>query len=83
LAGAAVDSTSWYIRHEAALESIDAALATAHAIGEHAQVAECLTRMAFMDTCGDPVATENPILVFDAFGPIGFVMKFAADDLES
>jgi phage terminase large subunit len=32
---------------------------------------------------GDPAATEDPILVFDAFGPIGFVMKFAADDWES
>jgi hypothetical protein len=31
----------------------------------------------------DPAATEDPILVFDAFGPIGFVMKFAADDWES
>jgi len=39
----AVDSTSWYIRHEAALKSIDAALPTAHAIREQAQVAECPT----------------------------------------
>ena len=35
-----------------------------------------------MDTCRDPAATEDPILVFDACGPIGFVMKFAADDWE-
>ena len=33
-----------------------------------------------MDTCRYPAATEDPILVFDAFGPIGFVAKFAADD---
>jgi hypothetical protein len=38
--------------------------------------------MTLMDTCRDPAATEDPILVFDAFGPIGFVMKFAADDQE-
>ena len=36
--------------------------------------------MTLMDTCRDPAATEDRILVFDAFGPIGFVMKFAADD---
>jgi hypothetical protein len=36
-----------------------------------------------MDTCRDPAATEDPILAFDALGPIGFVMKFAADDWES
>jgi hypothetical protein len=36
-----------------------------------------------MDTCRDPAATENPILVFDVFRPIGFVMKFVADDWES
>ena len=39
-------------------------------------------RRTLMDTCRDPAATEDPILVFDAFGPIGFVMKFAADDWE-
>jgi hypothetical protein len=39
--------------------------------------------MTLMDTCRDPAATEDRILVFDAFGPIGFVMKFAADDWES
>jgi len=39
--------------------------------------------MTLMDTCRDPAATEDPILVFDAFGPIGFVMKFAADDRKS
>jgi hypothetical protein len=42
-----------------------------------------LTRMTLMDTCRDPATTEDPIPVFDAFGPIGFVMKFAADDWES
>jgi hypothetical protein len=35
-----------------------------------------------MDTCRDPAATEDRIFVFDACGPIGFVMKFAADDWE-
>jgi hypothetical protein len=39
--------------------------------------------MTLMDTCRDAAVTEDPILVFDAFGPIGFVMKFAADDWES
>jgi hypothetical protein len=29
--------------------------------------------MTLMDPCRDPAATEDPILVFDAFGPIGFV----------
>jgi hypothetical protein len=35
-----------------------------------------------MDACRDLAATDDPILVFDAFGPIGFVMKFAAEDWE-
>jgi len=39
--------------------------------------------MTLMDTCRDPAATEGPILLFDTFGPIGFVIKFAANDWES
>jgi len=35
--------------------------------------------MTLMDTCRDPATTEDPIPVFDASGPIGFVMKFAAE----
>jgi hypothetical protein len=39
--------------------------------------------MTLMDTCRDPAASEDPVLVVDAFGPIGFVMKSAADDWKS
>ena len=37
--------------------------------------------MTLMDTCRDPAATEDPILAFDAFGPIGFVRKLAGNPL--
>ena len=43
-------------------------------------VQDCSER-TLMGTCSNS-ATEDPILVFDAFGPIGFVMKFTADNWE-